>query len=168
MPLSLILHWLHLSAVAVWIGALGFNLMILMPNLKLVDLTNRSRLMSRAMPSFLRLVWISIGIIVGTGLYRVFVVNQVATLQDFVGTAYGISLTAKMIIVVAMIVTAAVVTLRLAPRIVSHLAVHIQGEPMQSSCSICASMLRQTRVLMISVFVMSFAVIFIAAFLRGA
>lgn len=168
MALSLVLHWLHLSAVVLWIGALGFNIMILMPNLKLIDLANRSRLMSRAMPSFLKLVWISIAIIVSTGLYRVVFVNQMTGLSDFVSTAYGLSLIAKMIIVVAMIAVAAVVTLRLAPRIISHLTIHMQGEPMQKSCSLCASMMKQTRVLMISIFAMSFAVVFIAAFLRGA
>lgn len=168
MVLSLVLHWLHLSAVVLWIGALGFNLMILIPNLKRVDLTNRSKLMSQVMPSFLKLVWISIGIIVGTGLYRVAFVNNMTKLSDFTATGYGLSLVAKMSIVVAMIAVAAVITLRLAPRIVSHLTLHVQGEQMQQSCSICASMLKQTRSLMIAIFTMSFAVIFIAAFLRGA
>ncbi len=151
-----------------WIGSLGFNIMILTPNLKRVDLTNRSKLMGQVMPSFLKLVWISIAIIVGTGLYRVVFVNQMVKLSDFTATNYGLALIAKMSIVVAMIAIAAIITLRLAPKIVSHLAVHFQGEPMQQSCSICASMLKRTRLLMIAIFVMSFVVIFIAAFLRGA
>ncbi len=166
--LSLFLHWLHLSAVVLWIGSLGFNIMILTPNLKRVDLTNRSKLMGQVMPSFLKLVWISIAIIVGTGLYRVVFVNQMTKLSDFTATNYGLALIAKMSIVVAMIAIAAIITLRLAPKIVSHLAIHVQGEPMQQSCSICASMLKLTRLLMIAIFVMSFVVIFIAAFLRGA
>lgn len=168
MELSLVLHWLHLSAVVLWIGALGFNIMILTPNLKRIDLTNRSKLMSNVMPSFLKLVWISIVIIVGTGLYRVAFVNNMANLSDFASTSYGLSLIVKMSIVAVMIAIAAVITLRLAPKIISHLSVHIQGEQTQQSCSICASMMKQTRSLMISIFVMSFAVIFIAAFLRGA
>ena len=168
MALSLVLHWLHLSAVVLWIGALGFNIMILMPNLKNVELTNRSKLMRQVMPSFLKLVWISIAIIVSTGLYRVVFVNNMTKLSDFTATSYGLSLIAKMSIVVAMIVIAAIITLRLAPKIVSHLTTHVQGEQMQQSCSICASMLKQTRLLMTTIFVMSFVVIFIAAFLRGA
>ena len=167
MVLSLILHWLHLSAVVLWIGGLGFNIMILTPNLKRVDLTNRSKLMSNVMPSFLKLVWISIAIIVSTGLYRVAFVNNMTNLSDFT-SSYGLSLIAKMAIVAAIIAIAAIITLRLAPKIISHLSTHIQGEQMQQSCSICASMMKQTRSLMISVFVMSFVVIFIAAFLRGA
>jgi len=166
--LSLVLHWLHLSSVVLWIGALGFNIMILTPNLKRVDLTNRSKLMSQVMPSFLKLVWISIAIIVSTGLYRVAFVNNMTKLSDFTSTSYGLSLVAKMSIVVAMMAIAAIITLRLAPKIVSHLSVHVQGEQMQQSCTICASMLKRTRLLMITVFVMSFVVIFIAAFLRGA
>ena len=168
MVLSLILHWLHLSTAVLWIGALGFNLMILMPNLKRADLTNRSKLMGHVMPSFLKLVWISIAIIVSTGLYRVAFVNNMTKLSDFTATNYGLSLIAKMSIVVAMIAIAAIITVRLAPKIVSHLAIHVQDEEMQPSCAICASMLKQTRSLMITVFVMSFVVIFIAAFLRGA
>jgi len=166
--LNLILHWLHLIAVVLWIGGLGFNLMLLMPNLKRVDLTNRSKLVSQVMPHFLRLVWITIAIIVATGLYRVAFVNNMTELSDFTGTSYGLSLIAKMSIVVAMIILAAIITLRLAPKIVSHLSIHVQGEQMQQSCSICASMLKQTKMLMGTVFVMSFVVIFIAAFLRGA
>ena len=168
MVLNLVLHWLHLSAVVIWIGALGFNIMILTPNMKRVDLTNRSKLMSNVMPSFLKLVWISIAIIVSTGLYRVAFVNNMTNLSDFTSTTYGLSLIAKMSIVAVMIAIAAVITLRLAPKIISHLSIHIQGEQMQQSCSICTSMMKQTRSLMISVFVMAFVVIFIAAFLRGA
>lgn len=168
MVLNLVLHWLHLTAVVLWIGGLGFNLMLLMPNLKRVDLTNRSKLVSQVMPNFLRLVWITIVIIVATGLYRVAFVNNMTELSDFTSTSYGLSLIAKMSIVVAMIILAAIITLRLAPKIVSHLSIHVQGEQMQQSCSVCASMLKQTKMLMGAVFVMSFVVIFIAAFLRGA
>lgn len=168
MVLNLVLHWLHLTAVVLWIGGLGFNLMLLMPNLKRVDLTNRSKLVSQVMPNFLRLVWITIVIIVATGLYRVAFVNNMTELSDFTSTSYGLSLIAKMSIVVAMIILAAIITLRLAPKIVSHLSIHVQGEQMQQSCSVCASMLKQTKMLMGTVFVMSFVVIFIAAFLRGA
>lgn len=166
--LSLVLHWLHLSAVVLWIGALGFNIMILTPNLKRVDLTNRSKLMSQVMPSFLKLVWTSIAIIVSTGLYRVAFVNNMTKLSDFTDSSYGLSLLVKISLVIGMITIAAVITLRFAPKIISHLSVHIQGEQMQQSCSMCASMLKQTRSLMITVFVISFVVIFIAAFLRGA
>lgn len=142
--------------------------MILTPNLKRVDLANRSKLMSQVMPSFLKLVLISIAIIVGTGLYRIVFVNQMTKLSDFADTSYGLALIAKMSIVVVMIVIVAIITLRLAPKIVSHLAIHVQGEQMRQSCSICASMLKQMRLLMIAVFAMSFVVIFIAALLRGA
>ena len=166
--LSLVLHWLHLSAVVIWIGALGFNIMILTPNLKRVDLTNRSKLMSQVIPSFLKLVWISIAIIVSTGLYRVAFVNNMTQLSDFTDTSYGLSLIVKISLVISMLAIAAIITLRLAPKIISHVSIHFQGEQMQQSCSVCASLLKQTRSLMITVFVVSFVVIFIAAFLRGA
>ncbi|MFQ5970088.1 MAG: CopD family protein [Nitrososphaerales archaeon] len=168
MVLNLVSHWLHLIAVVLWIGGLGFNLMLLMPNLKRVDLTNRSKLVTQVMPNFLRLVWISIAIIVATGLYRVAFVNNMTELSDFTGTSYGLSLVAKMSIAVAMIVLVAIVTVRLTPKIVSHLNIHIQEEQMQQSCAVCASMLKQTRMLMGAVFAMSFVVIFLAVVLRGA
>jgi uncharacterized membrane protein len=142
--------------------------MILTPNLKRIDLTNRSKLMSNVMPSFLKLVWISIAIIVSTGLYRVAFVNNMTAISDFTSTDYGLSLIAKMSIVAVMIAIAAVITFRVAPKIISHLSTHIQGEQMQQSCSVCASMLKQSRYLMIAVLAISFAVLFIAAFLRGA
>ena len=95
MVLNLVLHWLHLSAVVIWIGGLGFNLMMLTPNLKQVDLTNRSKLISKVLPNFLKLVWISIAVIIATGLYRVAFVNNMTTLADFTSTSYGLSLLAK-------------------------------------------------------------------------
>jgi putative copper export protein len=166
MVLSLVMHWLHLSAVVLWIGALGFNLMILMPNLKKVNISERSKLMGSVIPSFVKLIWISIAIIVSTGLYRVAFVNNM-TVQDL-ASPYGLSLIVKISIVGVMIAIAAAITARLVPRILSHIVIHQKGEEMQQSCSACASMLRHMRMLMTSVFVLSFAVIFIAAFLRGA
>ena len=167
MTLSLILHWLHLGAVVLWIGGLGFNLMILMPNLKQIDLTNRSKLVSKVLPNFLKLAWISIAVIVATGLYRVVFVKNMTALADFTSTSYGLSLLSKMSIVAIMIILAAIITVKFKPRILAHLSTHIEGAPMQQTCSTCASMLKQTRMLMMTVFVLSFAVIFIAAFLRG-
>lgn len=168
MVLSLILQWMHLGAIVLWIGGLGFNLMILMPNLKQIDLTNRSKLVSKVLPNFLKLAWISIAVIVATGLYRVVFVKNMTALADFTSTSYGLSLLSKMSIVAIMIILAAIITVKLKPRILAHLSTHIEGAPMQQACSTCASMLKQTRMLMMTVFVLSFAVIFIAAFLRGA
>lgn len=168
MALSLILQWLHLSAVVLWIGGLGFNLMVLMPNLKRIDLTNRSKLVSKVLPNFLKLVWISIAVIVATGLYRVAFVKNMTALADFTSTSYGLSLLSKMSIVAIMIILAAIITVKFKPRILAHLSTHIEGAPMQQACSTCASMLKQTRMLMMTIFMLSFAVIFIAAFLRGA
>ncbi|MEM3084181.1 MAG: CopD family protein [Nitrososphaerales archaeon] len=168
MTVSLVLHWLHVSAVVLWIGGLGFNLMILMPNLKQIDLSSRSKLVSKILSNFLRLAWISIAVIVATGLYRVVFVNNMMTWTDFTGSFYGLSLVAKMFIVIAMIVLAAVITFKFKPMIVRHVAIHIEGAPVQQSCSACASMLKRTRGFMVAVFVMSFVVIFIATFLRGA
>lgn len=168
MVLSLVLHWLHLSAVVLWIGGLGFNLMVLTPTLKQIDLANRSKLVSKVLPNFLNLVWISIFIIVATGLYRVAFVNKMTALTDFTGSSYGLSLLAKILIVIAMIVIAGIITLKFKPKIMAHISTHMEGEPVQKTCSVCASMLKQTRSLMMTVFIMSFAVIFIASFLRGA
>lgn len=168
MVLSLVLHWIHLSAVVLWIGGLGFNLMLLTPNLKSIDLTNRSKLIDKILPKFLTLVWISIAAVVATGLYRVVFVNNMTTMADFTATTYGLSLLAKILIVAVMISIAAVITLKFKPKIMAHISTHISGEPAQPSCAICASLLKRTRALMMSVFIMSFVVIFIAAFLRGA
>lgn len=168
MVLSLIIHWLHLSAVVIWIGGLGFNLIILSPNLNQIDLINRRKLVSKILPSFLKLVWISISIIVATGLYRIVFVNKMTTLADFTNSNYGLLLLVKILIVISMIILAAIITIRLKPGIIAHLSAHIEDEPIQKSCSTCVSMLKHTRSLMMTVFIISFVVIFIAAFLRGA
>lgn len=168
MVLSLVLHWLHLSAVVIWIGGLGFNLMILMPSIKQVDLKNRSMLIHNALPRFLKIAWVSIAIIVATGLYRVAFVNNMTTLSAFTATTYGLSLLVKIIIVAVMIVVAGVITFGMKPRIISHLSIHIGGKEQETSCVTCKQLLTRTRMLMMSVFLMSFAVIYLAAFLRGA
>lgn len=168
MVLSLVLHWLHLSAVVLWIGGLGFNLMMLTPNLKQIDLTNRSKLVSKVLPNFLKLVWISVAVIVATGLYRVVFVNNMTTFAHFINTSYGLSLLAKILFVIVMIIIAAIITFKYKPKIIAHLSMHIEGEPLQKTCSTCGSMLKQIRVLMMAVFIMSLVVIFMASSLRGA
>ena len=159
---------MHLSAVMLWIGGLGFNLLILTPSLAQFDLTNKSRMISKVLPNFLRLVWISISVIVFTGLYRVIFVNKMTTLSDFTDTAYGQSLLVKIIFVMVMIILVAKITMKFKTEIITHMSLHIREEFIQHSCSTCSSMLRLTRSMMLIVFMISFVVIFIAALLRGA
>lgn len=168
MVVSLILHWLHLLGVVTWIGGLVFNLIILTPSLGVIELKPRAVLLRRVLRKFLHTVWGSLFIIVATGLFRVFFVNRMTSLDVFLGTFYGNLLTIKIILVVVMILLAAYVTLVLYPPLTTHLSQHETETFSPQTCPTCRDMLKTTRRLMLTVAALGFIVILLAAQLRGA
>lgn len=168
MVVSLILHWLHLLGVVTWIGGLVFNLIVLTPSLGAVELKPRAVLLRRVLRKFLHTVWGSLFVIIATGLYRVLFVNQMTTLGLFLNTFYGNLLIAKILLVTVMILIAAYVTLVLYPPLTTHLSQHETETFSPQKCQTCRDMLKITRRLMLTVAILGFVVILVAAQLRGA
>lgn len=168
MVVSLVLHWLHLLGVVTWIGGLIFNLVILTPSVGAIDLKPRAMLLRRVLRKFLHTVWGSLLIIVATGLYRVFIVNQMTSLEAFLATSYGGFLTAKILIVIVMLAIVTYVTLVLYPPLRLHLSQHETEAVSPQACQTCRDRLKSIRRFMWTVATLGVAVILIAAQLRGA
>lgn len=164
--ISLFFHWLHLVAAIFWIGGLAFTLISLAPSLSQIEFLQRGKLLKLVMKRFLHIVWGSIAVIVATGLYRVFVVNAMTSLDSFTASGYGHLLLTKIGLVIVMIALAAWVTYGLFPRVSKHIDEHTEKQT--PACVECGKLLKKTRRIMWTVLVLGIIVILVAARLRGA
>ncbi len=114
MVLQAISNFLHILATTTWIGGMIYINVILMPSLSAIEPSQRGRLLGATTKRFTYLSWGSIIVLVLTGLAK----TPSQMLFNVVG-AYGISLTVKHIIVVAMIVIGLLITFRLGPKMQS-------------------------------------------------
>jgi len=101
------LNWLHLVATILWIGGMGFNILILRPSLKALDPKGRVLLASGVLKRFVYLAWISIAALTLTGV----------PIQPSRGVGYTEVLMMKHGMVAAMIFIVGTISLFLMPRI---------------------------------------------------
>jgi len=166
--LSLFLHWVHLLSVVFWIGGVGYVVLVLLPNMRLIALRDRARFVPVMMRRFLTVVWISIALIVFSGLYRVLFVMQITTLEPFFFTRYGNILLLKLVLVAALIGVAASVSYRVYPRTVRHVITHLNDEPSVYSCKECSWVVGSIKNHLETGLAVAAVIIFLAAMLRGA
>ena len=166
--LSLFLHWLHLLGVVFWIGGVGYIVFVLLPNMPTIALRDRAKLVPKLLKRFLKIVWISIAVIVLTGLYRVFFVMKITTIEQLIFTRYGNILGIKILLVIALITVALSVTLRVYRRTVSHVITHSNDSPDSYSCPACKNIVGSIQLHLETGLALAFIIIFLAAMLRGA
>ena len=166
--LSLFLHWLHLLGVVFWIGGIGYIIFVLLPNMSTIALRDRAKLVPRILKRFLKVVWISIFIIVLSGLYRVIFVMRITTIEQLIFTRYGNILGIKILLVIALITVALSVTLRVYRRTVSHVTTHNNDSPDSYSCPLCKNIIGSMQLHLETGLALAFIIIFLAAMLRGA
>ncbi|MDJ0269363.1 MAG: CopD family protein [Aigarchaeota archaeon] len=166
--LSLLLHWVHLLSVVVWIGGVAYTVLVMLPNMQLIALRDRARLVPRILSRFLKIVWTSIALIAVSGLYRVVVVLNITGIEPLLLSRYGNILTLKLLLVAALIAVAASLTVRIYPRIVSHVATHINDGPDAYKCPACGSIVGTIRLHLKTGLALAAVIIFLAATLRGA
>lgn len=110
-PLAVAADWLHLLAVAAWIGGLATLLLVLqgtVPSLR--------RSLARALvPRFSNLAAIGLGIVVITGLYSAWL--HVPALRALVVTAYGRALQIKLVLVAVVVLVGAMNRFMMRPRL---------------------------------------------------
>jgi copper transport protein len=102
--LAVIVDWLHLSAVAVWIGGL-LCLVFVLPVAVHASLATGDRVLSRAVKRFSNLALISVGVIVATGIFQAWL--EIGSWGGLVQTAYGLGVTAKILLLLGMLALAA-------------------------------------------------------------
>jgi copper resistance protein D len=122
--------WLHLLAAIIWIGGVVFQVLVVFPTLARAATSERIRLALSLEARFRALVWPAVGLVLFTGL-----VNLMHVWYATVVTAVSVSptflpvLSAKLSLVVGMIVLQAVLQLLVQPRRLAALRAWPAGVP---------------------------------------
>ncbi len=162
-----ILYFLHVVAVVFWIGGIGYILFVLMPAMPRVSLHDRATFMPALLRRFLVVVWTAIGLLILTGLYRMFFVWDI-TQPGFFSGPLGYSLTAKLILAAALFAIALLVSFRTVPRATTHVSTHLQDSCDTYKCAQCGEIIGGMRRVLQAALVVALAVIYAAVELRGA
>jgi len=109
-----LIFWVHMLAAVVWIGGMVFNLLVVRPSMGVVDLPQRLKLADNILRRFIPVVWISVGLLVLTGLLMT--LKRVASFEILLKTGYGNILILKLTVVAVMISIVASIRYSLLPR----------------------------------------------------
>jgi len=96
--------WLHFIGVAAWIGGL-LNVVLVLPVAVQASQSMGDRVLARAVTRFSTLAIASVGLIVVTGTFQAWL--EVGSWEGFIQSAYGLSVTVKIALLVLMLVLAA-------------------------------------------------------------
>ncbi len=160
------LYFLHVVAVVFWIGGIGYILYVLMPAMPQVSLRDRARFMPLVLNRFLVVVWSAIGVLLISGLYRIFWVWDV-TEAGFFSTQLGYVLAVKLVLIALLIGIAIVVTYRTVPRARTHVATHQEDQPDAYKCAQCGDIVGGMRRILQAALIVALVIIYAAIELRG-
>ena len=97
--LTVIAQWLHVMAAVVAVGGVAFVRFVLLPSIESLPDDQRQEMMGAVVDRFRKILWISIGLLLVTGLYHV---GIAATNGSLAAKPYLYGLIAK--IVIALVV----------------------------------------------------------------
>lgn len=136
--LSQALLWAHIVSVVAWIGGIIYVLTVLMPAMPKIALRDRANFVPLTLNRFLTVVWVSVGVILVTGTYRIFFVWDAAT-GEFWRTPTGRILMEKLGMVVGILAVVLSVTYQAVPRAKAHVATHKSDAADAYACKECAT-----------------------------
>ncbi len=105
-PLGIAVDWLHLAAVAVWVGGLIQLAGALPAILRLGNATARAEALGALVPRFAVVAGIALAILGATGLTEAFL--HVGTLDNLLNSGYGQALLAKILAILPLVTIAAI------------------------------------------------------------
>lgn len=109
--INIIVLWLHYLAAIMWIGGMAFNLLVLRPSMVVIDQNQRAVLGNKVLRRFLIFAWLSIMVLVLTGIS--------ISRADTLATTYGVVLLSKHAVTLMMVLIVAwvsfVLSTKLAP-----------------------------------------------------
>ena len=115
LPYAVVIDWLHLVGAALWVGGMFTILLIYLPVLKSLVLTERTRSLLALLPQYSPLAIAGIVILSSTGpLSAAF---HLTSVDQSITTAYGRTLLVKVGLVGALLVTSAYHVFLLRPRV---------------------------------------------------
>ena len=113
-PLATVSDWLHLVAGGAWVGGL-FHLALTLPTaLGRLDAGRRTRALGRVIALFTRVALPSVALLSLAGVYNAY--THLGSLRALWATPYGWTLSAKVLLVIAMLVLGAINGFRFGPR----------------------------------------------------
>jgi uncharacterized membrane protein len=166
MLLSHLFLWLHILGVVAWIGGIIYVLVVLMPAVPKIALRDRANFVPLILRRFLAVVWTSVGLILVTGLYRIFWVWDAAQ-SSFWGTPVGRVLMEKLTLFGVILVVVGLVTFRAVPRAIAHVATHQGDAPDAYACKECATVVGSLKRHLQVGLAVALLIIFWAVRLRG-
>ncbi len=114
-PYSVVIDWLHLVAAALWIGGMFMMLLIYLPLLKPLTVTERTRSLLAILPQYTPLAIAGVVIMATSGpLSAAF---HLTTADQSITTAYGRALLVKILLVAILLATSAYHVYWLRPRL---------------------------------------------------
>ncbi len=115
MPIfNVMIFWLHTLAAVTWVGGMVFNLLVVRPSMGVVDPPQRLRFADKTLRRFIPIVWISVGLLLITGLPMT--LQRVVSFEMLLGTGYGNILILKLAVVLMMISIVALIRYELLPK----------------------------------------------------
>jgi uncharacterized membrane protein len=128
-PFQVFILWLHLLGVAVWIGGLCFQLLVIPPALKRLPSAIEQLQSSLSLERWFRpVLWTAVGLVLLTGLYNVMNLLYATTLAGGrLPSAFVQRLSVKLLLVVLMLLLHAVQRFVVYPRLVTGLT-RLQSE----------------------------------------
>jgi putative copper export protein len=153
-------YWLHLLAAATWVGSQVMMFAVIVPGLRRLDAGPRWRLMSVVTVRFGWLGGFSLAVLVATGIDNI---NRYSP-ADMFDFRYGYILAVKVALVAAVVLLTLAHSLVVGPRLL-----RAQEAALASASAVPAEsrLRRQSVMLSSATFLLSLAVLFCAALLRG-
>ena len=115
LPLQLISTLIHIMAVALWVGAMVFFLVVLGPSVNALEPRIAIQTLNRGRIGFETISWIAIGLLLLTGVFNLLQRVSVSTMVT--GEFYTVILTIKLFVFGAMLAHHFLQTFRYAPAI---------------------------------------------------
>lgn len=107
--INIIMIWLHYLATVMWIGGMAFNILVLRPSMIAIDQNQRAVLGNKVLRRFLIFAWLSIMVLVLTGIS--------ISRADTLATTYGVVLLSKHAVTLMMVLIVAWVSFVLSTKL---------------------------------------------------
>ena len=114
--MNAVIYWLHMVGIIFFVGGVFVNMLVLTPSLQVLSPPDRGKLMGAFLKRFAPLTWGAIAIVGVTGLLLTNRAIGFSALVSF-STRYGNILLVKIILVAAMILNEAYISLVLGRKI---------------------------------------------------
>jgi len=164
--INVLIYFIHVVSAVFWVGGIAYILFVLMPAVPRVALRDRSHFMPILLRRFLVVVWSAIVFLILTGWQRAVYVWD-ATETGFFDAPTGHVFATKLVLAAVLVGIALLVTVRVVPRAIAHVATHEHDPADAYQCAQCATVVGGMRRVLRAALGVALAVILLGVMLRG-